>query len=51
MAGGWETDMIESGFSAEQQALRERARGVRERAVLPYLQARGFGYPGRVTAM
>ena len=30
------------GFSAEQQALREHARDLRERAVLPFLRAREF---------
>ena len=34
--------MPDFGFSAEQQALREHARDVRERAVLPFLRARGF---------
>src|SRR5512139_3844668 len=37
--------MPDFGFSGEQEALRERARDVRDRAVLPFLTARGFDRP------
>ena len=37
--------MPDFGFSSEQQALRERAHDVRERAILPFLATRGFDRP------
>jgi alkylation response protein AidB-like acyl-CoA dehydrogenase len=37
--------VLDVGLSREEQALRERARDVRERAILPFLAARGFDRP------